>query len=252
MNHTCFIIERCLLIGICAAPCVAEASHMAQYEVNSGMNPNSGEVIDPATTNILQSYTSYQLEGRTGTPQSQGSILPTSWSHHVANPDMFGVGDATFIDVFYTGQAANFPTDAYLKLFYDFNFNLTQHTTGSIDSATVTGGGSAFLVDLTTRPPLGTIALLSALDGLVNPAQSGLIVSNVLVNHEATGDPFPGGRFDVYALLHLNPGGTINPGVRLMRITMTGEITPEPSTILLAGAALIMVLLGRRRHQLFL
>jgi hypothetical protein len=159
---------------------------------------------------------------------------------------MFGVGDGTYVDVFYDGQATNFPTDCYLKLFYDFTFNLTLHTLGSIDGATVVGGGSAFLVNLSTRPPLGTIALLSTLDGEINPAQSGLTLTNVQVNHEATGDPFPGGRFDVYAQLHFDPGGTIVPGVRLMRITMTGEITPEPSTTMLAGTALVMILIRRR------
>jgi hypothetical protein len=219
---------------------------MAQYDVNPGMNPNSGQVFDPASTNILQLYTSYLLDAREGSRQSPTGILPTSWSLHVINPGMFGIGDGTYVDVFYTGQAANFPTDSYLKLFYDFNLNVAQHTTGSIDNATVVNGGSAFLVNLSTRPPLGTIALLSTLDGEVSPSQNGLTLTGIQVNHEATGDPFPGGRFDVYAQLHFDPSGAIVPGVRLMRITMTGEITPEPSTMMLAGAALVMMLIRWR------
>jgi hypothetical protein len=235
-----------LLFAICGIPYTAEASHMAQYEVNSGVNPDSGEVIDPATTNILQVYTSYLQDAQGGTLQSPSGGFPTSWSLHVTNPDIFGVGDGTYIDVFYTGTAANFPTESYLKLFYDFNYNTTLHTTGSVDSATVVGGGSAFLVNLNTRPPLGTISLLSTLDGEVGPSQSGVILTGVQVNHEATSDPFPGGRFDVYAQLRLNPGGTVVPGARLMRISMTGEITPEPSTMALATMAVILMLIGRR------
>jgi hypothetical protein len=109
-----------LLIAVCSTACAANANHMAQYEVDPGMHPNSGEVIDPATTNILQSYTSYLLDARTGTPQSPAGFLPTSWLLQVSNPDIFGVGDGSYVDVFYNGQAANFPTDSYLKLFYRF------------------------------------------------------------------------------------------------------------------------------------
>lgn len=200
--------------------------------------------VDTSTepARVVHSANLSVTDSRAGTLLNPGSTLPASSSLGIVNLGPDDLGDAGFFDVFYTGLSGDFPTNCTFEVFLDIINPITGEPVAT-NQGTVKKMSRGFGF-VTFAEEAGGAEYLYLISGEINPAQPGLSFSELLTRRGESAElNFDG--IDILPELQFDGTGVIDPTLPLFRITITN--VPEPSSVLLAIAGVILTSPRRRR-----